>query len=753
MKTSSGPFLPARGVRATLIFVLSLAVIAGPFLATALAEESDRSSSKSYTVEAEEQTLAPLANQNDDTLLDAYVEKRLSEALPDGAVLFTAQQELADKLTGNNSVIYDRLESMVMEVAAGELSSTIFTVSAQDVLGKTEFTAEELGVQTVVSNGDISEEAQAAISELLAMDTRSIVNTLLAEHPYDLYWYDKTASTSFYGPFYGVSGYGNSYTFTIEGDYTFKFPVADDYAAGTYKVDTSTGTRVSKAVRTAESIAAAGAGKSSYERLHGYKKAICDRVSYDQHSVDTDAAFGDPWQLISVFDDDKSTNVVCEGYSKAFKYLCDLSGSKSAKCVTTTGYMQGGRGAGAHMWNVVTMPDGKNYLVDVTNCDEGSVGADDQLFLVGYSSGSVSDGYRFGVESGSVFYAYDSDTVNLYGVDDITISDEDYDPNYPESGFEPVEPTYEDGWVSLPGGKKGYAKGGKLVTGWMDLGGSKYWFGADGAMATGWTDVAVGGNTMHYYFNPASGNMARGTWMDVDGSKYYFRESGNMATGWTDVDGSKYYLDAEGHMVTGWLELGGVKYYLRPSGTMATGFETVGGKQHLFRATGTMVTGWGDWGGKKYYAEADGTLVKGTWKEIGSGRFYFRPSGALATGWADIGGVKYYFRPSGNMATEWADVDGSKFYFDGDGKMLTGWQQIGGRTYYFRASGAMQTGEATIGGEAYVFGDNGVLQSGVVPAQSKGEGVGETQVSEVPDELAGTAQFDSDVVVELGESA
>ena len=269
-----------------------------------------------------------------------------------------------------------------------------------------------------------------------------------------------------------------------------------------------------------------------------------------------------------------------------------------------------------------------------------------------------------------------------------------------------------DGWVDLDGGKKGYRKGGQLVTGWMDLDSAKFYFQQDGAMSTGWTDVVVNGTTMHYYFNPASGNMARGTWMDIDGQKYYFRPSGNMATGWTDVNGSKYYLDASGHMLTGWQEMGGKRFYLRPSSIMATGFETIGGTTYLFRSSGTLVQGWADLDGKKYYANADGTIVRGTWLDIDGGHFYFRPSGSMATGWATIDGEMYWFRPSGNMATGWADVDDAyKRYFDENGHMLTGWQQIGGKTYYFRSSGAMQTGKATIDGKVYEFTASGTLKS------------------------------------------
>ena len=44
------------------------------------------------------------------------------------------------------------------------------------------------------------------------------------------------------------------------------------------------------------------------------------------------------------------------------------------------------------MWNIVTMEDGKHYIVDVTNCDEGSVGAPDHLFLAGAQERAVSSG-------------------------------------------------------------------------------------------------------------------------------------------------------------------------------------------------------------------------------------------------------------------------------------------------------------------------------------------------------------------------
>ena len=111
--------------------------------------------------------------------------------------------------------------------------------------------------------------------------------------------------------------------------------------------------------------------------------------------------------------------MVCEGYAKAFQYLCDLSNLPGATCYTVSGQMGAGTGAGNHMWNIVSMPDGKNYLVDITNCDSGSVGYPDLLFLKGYTS--CSSDYKSYNYNG-VTYAYDSGTISTFSQADLTLS-------------------------------------------------------------------------------------------------------------------------------------------------------------------------------------------------------------------------------------------------------------------------------------------------------------------------------------------
>ena len=184
---------------------------------------------------------------------------------------------------------------------------------------------------------------------------------------------------------------------------------------------------ISVAVENAQSIVESSTG-TLLERLVGYKEKICELTSYNTAAVNNGWPYGNPWQLVWVFDGDASTKVVCEGYSKAFKYLCDLSNFNNAECLLVSGTMSGGTGAGAHMWNVMKMDDGRNYLVDVTNCDNGTIGYPNKLFMAYGPSGSYDDGYIFPTGSADMKYTYDDDTKALYSPSALTISPTAYEP-------------------------------------------------------------------------------------------------------------------------------------------------------------------------------------------------------------------------------------------------------------------------------------------------------------------------------------
>lgn len=376
--------------------------------------------------EGEKFKLKKAAGEENETLFQEYVEGTDEQGHAP-----RVKKSAGNKLSGLDKTIYTRLMKYISQVAAGERASTVFEINVEDLgLEQLTWTAKELGVDSIVVNQSISDEAVDALCAKGAYNLSRIIQALLADNPYGLYWYDKTASTTASGYSYSASyDYGKrEYVISFTGSISFSFPAANEYAAGSYTVNTEIGQSVQTIVEKANAIVSQYASSSDYEKLNGYREEICSLVSYNDNAASGNVSYGNPWQLIWVFDDDSSTNVVCEGYSKAFQYLCNLTEfNDNIDCITVTGTMSGGTGSGPHMWNIVTMEDGQNYLVDVTNCDDGTIGQKDQLFLAAYASGSTNEGYSFICnDHGSsgfdtVSYIYDQKTLQFYESSELAI--------------------------------------------------------------------------------------------------------------------------------------------------------------------------------------------------------------------------------------------------------------------------------------------------------------------------------------------
>ncbi len=378
-----------------------------------------------FRLEMETETVETSDQVTDDneTLFDGYVN-----SLFYGRKKSTMLRVARVSLSGIEGKVYRILSGMIQEVAAGERSSTEFEISADELGIQLFYTAAELGVDSIIEGGSIADDAVEALSQKGNVDIKKLISLLGVNYPYDLYWFDKTKGIERTG-FRLSATYNYSlgeYVLGFEGTTVFRFAVAQEYAAGSYTVDTSIGSTVWASAARAAGIVDAYASASDVDKLAGYKEKICELVSYNHYAADNDVPYGNPWQLIWVFDGDSSTNVVYEGYSKAFQYLCDLTTFQSSiRSILASGTMTGGTGAGRHMWNIVTMNDGCNYLVDVTNCDAGTVGADDLLFLAGYASGNLEDGYSFDCHGSVIQYVYNNDTRNLYSEAELTIASED----------------------------------------------------------------------------------------------------------------------------------------------------------------------------------------------------------------------------------------------------------------------------------------------------------------------------------------
>ena len=359
----------------------------------------------------------------------------LLTVFPIGASAMDARSTLSEKDRG----VYDSLKTQIEAVASGEASTTVFTVECPGFQAL--WTLEELGA------GETAEGASILMDRMdkhCVDDPDAVLLALLTDLPYDFYWFDKTyfneetqESAVAYTIPDGVAGMtdGSGTTYLFPGSYdpdsgeetatlTYEFSlrVSKDYGT-LYEVDPAEAARA-QILPNAQEIVGKYAGASDYEKLVGYSAAICELTDYNDDAAAGDVSFGDPWQPVCVFDGDPGTKVVCEGYSKAFKVLCDLTDFESSRieCRLVTGMLSGGTGAGPHMWNVVTMENGKNYLVDVTNCDSHD---DPARFLLRGGEPDEPGVYTFD----GLTFVYDAETEALWPETARTLAAQDYDPS------------------------------------------------------------------------------------------------------------------------------------------------------------------------------------------------------------------------------------------------------------------------------------------------------------------------------------
>lgn len=342
----------------TVLLTLSIAMSLTPMWV--LADEVEMKEAE-YRAGAE-------AESGDDLLLKAFYG---DEALqPQGEIGITPSYNTLNPYQQN---LYNRLRRWIQDI------------NMTDIDASTEYTFQ------------LNSVSEASMMWDYALDNDNfdaVANCLISDLPSDLYWYNRHVRASQRGT-----------------EITIWMGVGLEYRAYGNEFMVS-GAQIRRAHDAIENVVDAVLyvkNLTDYEKLTFYCSLICNLVDYNHDAIapDFDVEKNDPWQFVYVFDMDSDTNVVCEGYSKAFQLLCDLTDWEdgSIQCFTVSGTMDGGR----HMWNIVQI-QGQNYLVDVTNCDDGAYGYPDKLFLVG-GNGSVSGGY-YPICSDSwvsrVLYRYDS---------------------------------------------------------------------------------------------------------------------------------------------------------------------------------------------------------------------------------------------------------------------------------------------------------------------------------------------------------
>ena len=359
----------------------------------------------------------------------------------------------ASKLTGASAAVYAIAKEAMTQLANGQRETSEITVKPTDIGIPEKITAADLGLESLRTEDGSWDGASiiAAIQTLYPYDPLQVIRTLYRDNPYEFYWsenfyhYNNPENADY------IFGHhddetGEDYVY-FELDFYICFYVGGDYGkAGTYfdesfstgvksvtiTIDTEKTSVAVNAKANADKIVAAAADKTDYGKLEYYARQIVSLVDYHPTAMNEDYDGDDtnPWQLVWVFDGDPDTKVVCEGYSKAFQYLCDqtIFDSYEVWIYTVTGYMINvtTETGGGHMWNIAHMEDGKNYLIDVTNCDEGGDDICLDLFMAPYADGDVTNGYIFSLGTTSFKYSYKPETTSLYSTEELTIAEQYY---------------------------------------------------------------------------------------------------------------------------------------------------------------------------------------------------------------------------------------------------------------------------------------------------------------------------------------
>ena len=379
----------------------------------------------SISVEITETVAPAVGSQSDAELLEGYLYT--ISGLRRGSTVYRVPPR---PLTVELKDVENELKGKIKEVAAGELASTQFSFTKTWTKTKAEW-----GIapdDPVISGGKLTSTAEEAIKAKLGLD--ALMRKQLLEMPYELYWYNKTKGVSMG---YGIYTLGDNVTVN---NLTISMNVSQDYAKfidatsyDPFAADTKKTKAVADTPGKAQAVVNAHAGETDYQKLVSYREYIKGAVDYDHDAAGGGKPYGDPWQLIYVFNGKPDTKVVCEGYAKAFQYLCDLT-FQNQEGRPSSALVSGKMNGGDHMWNVVAI-GGSNYLVDVTNCDGDSIGSPDQLFLCGAAEDEASNNYTVTIDHGSgiptskVVYEYDKLTVESYAPEHLKLSATAYNPN------------------------------------------------------------------------------------------------------------------------------------------------------------------------------------------------------------------------------------------------------------------------------------------------------------------------------------
>jgi hypothetical protein len=235
-----------------------------------------------------------------------------------------------DFLDSNNTAVYDALADWVTpseDIVSVKLPETI-SVTLSALPGTSSFTTSD----------------SEALSTAVFAGCKSGIDCVLFDMP-EIFWLDTSKlSINFDKVTYSYSNRTKKYTFKIT---TLTFTPAIIEGLGDLDTALKYKDTLDEAIENFQVE-----GDTLYDQL----KSIHDTISLFTY-YDTNAAFAS-----SALGSLVEPGVVCEGYSKGFKLICDRLG---IPCVLIFGNYNESENT-AHMWDYVKMDDGEWYAIDVT---------------------------------------------------------------------------------------------------------------------------------------------------------------------------------------------------------------------------------------------------------------------------------------------------------------------------------------------------------------------------------------------------
>ncbi|MDE6832782.1 MAG: hypothetical protein K2J39_00825 [Ruminococcus sp.] len=287
-----------------------------------------------------------------------------------------------DQLDPNNRVVYDALYPLVENPSTDKITVTL-PEPVSITLSKSP------------SSASLSDDDRQTFNDAVISNLKNAIDTLLMDNP-ELFWFDEaglkfaTKQTEQYNFF------KQNYKVTISGFnfipvYYESYESIDDIKEYRIKLD--------DAVKNMPYQA-----ESRYGQLKNIHDYICGFTYYDLNATFNSSVIG---AIVE-------PGVVCEGYAKSFKLMCD---SLDIPCVVVLGNFDD-ESRTAHMWNYVQMDDGLWYAVDVTwddlNDDENGNILKYDYFLKGSANFNKNHTPRGDHNYTNVVYPEISDTDYIY---------------------------------------------------------------------------------------------------------------------------------------------------------------------------------------------------------------------------------------------------------------------------------------------------------------------------------------------------